>query len=272
MPFRSDLALEVADSVLIEQAPISGISVSKYVKGGFAVSDIKISDRFAAEKIGKPLGRYLTLEVKSTLDESGSLKEDAKVLSSEIKRIIGTPKRVLAVGLGNSQVTPDSLGTSAADRIIATRHLDSQSSELRELFGCSVSVIKPGVMGATGLESLETVRAAIGAVKPDLVVLIDAFACGGVSRMGGCVQISDVGISPGSGVMNSRAEISQATTGVKCIAIGVPTMCDSKETGMMVTPKNIDRLIRHSSKLLAYGINMSLHPELDIDEIELLSE
>lgn len=272
MPQRSDLALEAAQGILTGSEVISGISVSKYLRGGFHISDVKVTSAAAAERLGKPVGRYLTLEAGAALDESVHLKEDAKALSEELGLLVGHPKSVLIAGLGNSHVTPDSLGTATADRIIATRHLESENRELRSLFDCSVSVIKPGVMGSTGMESLETVKAAASVTAPDAIILIDAFACGGVSRMGGCVQISDVGISPGSGVMNSRAEISQTTTGVKCIAIGVATMCDSKETGMMVTPKDIDRLIRHSAKLLAHGINMCLHPKLSFEEIELLSE
>lgn len=272
MPIRSDLALEAADSFISGTKHLDGISLSTYQQGRFKISDVKVSSPAAAKEVGKPIGRYITLESCNTLDCSCSLKEDAMALGCELTSLIGRPKSVLIVGLGNDAVTPDSLGTSVADKIIATRHLETHEQKLRDIFSASVSVIKPGVMGQTGIESCETVKAASDKVKPDLILLIDAFACRAVSRMGSCVQISDSGICPGSGVMNSRAEISEKTTGVKCISLGVPTMCDCKESGMMVTPKNIDKIISHCARLLGYAVNMSLHPKLDINEIELLSE
>ncbi len=272
MPLRSDLTLEAAEEFLQSAPSPKGISMKRYLRGSFQVSDCIISSPAASHKIGKPVGRYITMESGSTLDViSSNLPRDAHALAEELKGLCGRCERVLVVGLGNRAVTPDSLGPLAAGGVLATRHLDGNEG-VGELFDCSVSVISPGVMGKTGLEALETVKAAAKITGAQVMILVDALACSGVSKLGCAVQLCDSGICPGSGVMNSRAEISKRTTGCKCIAIGVPTMADSKELGLMVTPKSIDRIIAHSAKLIAGGINLCLHPGLSLSETQILSE
>lgn len=270
---RSDLALEAADSLLTGEKLPDGVSLKSYVRGAFNITDVKIYGDCAAKKLGKSKGRYLTLETRESFDtHPGDFAKDSLALADELRSMIGNPERVLVVGLGNFDVTPDSLGTRVADRIIATRHIMDNYPELDKMFQANVSVLKTGVMGKTGMESAEAVKATAKAVKPDCIIVCDALACSGVSRLGCAIQLTDTGISPGSGVMNSRKEISKRTVGVPCVAIGVPTMADSKELEMMVTPKNIDKLIHRSSRLIANAINLCLHPELTISEIEVLTE
>lgn len=270
---RSDLALEAADSLLSSDKLPEGVSLKRYVRGAFNVTDVRIFSDCAAESLDKPKGRYLTLETLHSFDtHPGDFAKDSLALADELRSMIGSPKKVLAVGLGNFDVTPDSLGARVADRIIATRHIKENCPELDRMFDASVGVIKTGVMGKTGIESVEMVKAAAELAKPDCIIVCDALACSGVSRLGCAIQLSDTGISPGSGVMNSRKEISKNTVGVPCIAIGVPTMADSKELGMMVTPKNIDRLIFRTSRLISNAVNLCLHPSLTLSEIEVLAE
>ena len=269
MPLRSDLTIESAD-LLLQSSPLpSGVSLKRYLRGSFHISDCVISTPAAAKKIGKPKGRYVTFESKSPLESSQNIYRDCLALSEEIKSLLGSRENILVVGLGNSSVTPDSLGPAVADRVLATRHLNG---ELAKLFDCRVSVLTPGVMGKTGLESQEVIKSAVRVTGSEAVIVIDALACGGVSKMGHAIQLSNTGICPGSGVMNSRREISRNTVGAECIAIGVPTMADSKDLGLMVTPKSIDRIINHTSRLIAGGINLSLHPNLSLSELELLCE
>ncbi len=272
MSMRSDLTLEAADNLLLNQALPKGVSLKRYLRGGFHVSDCVISSPAAAKRLGKPTGRYITFEAKQPLESSASVARDCLALSEELKSLMGNAERVLVVGLGNSAVTPDSLGPLVADKVLATRHLDREGCEAGDIFNRSVSVLSPGVMGKTGLESLEVIKAAAKITQAEAIILVDALACSGVSRLGCAIQMSNTGICPGSGVMNSRAEISKGTTGVRCIAIGVPTMADSKELGLMVTPKNIDRLICHTARLISGGINICLHPNLSLNEIEILTE
>ncbi len=268
MSIRSDLALEAADNFLINHDLPQGVSIRRYLRGSFKVCECVISSPAAAKKIGKPVGRYVTFETEKPMDGSGTNpSRDILSIGEELSRLIGDCRRVLVAGLGNESVTPDSLGPLTASRVIATRHIQSEG-----LFERSVSVLTPGVMGKTGFEALELIRSAAKVSGAEAVLVIDALACSGVSKLGCALQICDSGISPGSGVMNSRAEISKRTLGVKCIALGVPTMADSKELGLMVTPKSIDKLICHTSRLISGGINVCLHPELSISEIEILSE
>lgn len=271
---RSDLALEAADSLFAGGNSPEGVSMKRYIRGAFNVTDVKIFGDSASKSLGKPKGRYLTLETRESFDAyTGDLAKDSLALADELRSmVVGNPESVLVVGLGNFDVTPDSLGSRVADRVIATRHIKENCPELESLFKTNVSVFKAGVMGKTGIESSEAVKAVVDAIKPDCVLVCDALACSGVSRLGCAIQLCDTGISPGSGVMNSRKEISQKTVGVPCIAIGVPTMADSKELGMMVTAKNIDKMILRASRLISNGINLCLHPNMTLSELEVLAE
>jgi spore protease len=240
----------------------------------FNITEVLIQDELCGKRIGKKIGRYITLESKDICKPTDNFENLARELSEELKRFIPDGS-VLISGLGNHDVTPDSLGVTTARSILATRHFreeipeDELLSNLRE-----VSVITAGVLAQTGIESSEIIKALVDKVSPKCVIVIDAFACSNVSRLGTTIQISDSGIHPGSGVNNSRKEISKEVLGIPVIAIGVPTVVDmhtiaenltgnapSKEIpNLMVTPRNVDSMVEYSSKLLSEGISMALHP------------
>ena len=190
---------------------------------------------------------------------------------------------VLVAGLGNPDITPDALGPRTARGVFATRHIDkalAQSlgfSELREV--CAVCF---GVLGQTGMETAEALRGMVGTVHPCAVITVDALASRSLSRLGKTVQLTDTGITPGSGIGNSRARIDRETLGVPVIAVGVPTVVDAatlihdftdgqtpheayaKEAGtMMVTPREVDTLVRRASRFLSLAINCALQPALE---------
>jgi spore protease len=198
---------------------------------------------------------------------------------------------VFVAGLGNSAITPDELGPKTASYTMATRHL---VDALPEHFGSlrRVSVMGTGVMGTTGVESAELISAMADKLRPDAIIAVDALASRRLGRICRTVQISDTGIVPGSGVGNSRAEISKKSLGIPVVAVGVPTVVDAAtlaadliqmadkgkyepedfgEYGqsMIVTPREIDKYIDDISKLLGYGINLALHEGLTIDDVEL---
>lgn len=286
MGIRTDLALESAQAIQSDKAQtISGITQNEYEKAGCIVTQITVESEEAAKKLGKPIGEYTTIEMDAGggLDSfSDDFEQQVELLAEEIRRISPPEGDVLVVGLGNDDITPDALGPLAAKQIFATRHIPKDVAGFEEFAGLrSVSSVAPGVLGQTGIEVAEITKAICKKVVPSVVVAIDALACSDVSRLGRTIQITNTGISPGSGVKNSRKELSQKTLKTSIVAIGVPTVVDmgtiaesisgtqagtEKFSDMMVTPRSIDKLIEHSAKLIAMGINSAYQPDMSIED------
>ena len=279
MQNRTDLALEQAES-------LSGAEgITKTERGtAFRITEIVIDSDEHGAVIGRGKGRYLTLEMQ---DGQSDFQAQAEELAAELGAFI-PEGAVLVTGLGNADITPDALGPETAGKVLATRHLRAELSEndpdtafLRDMR--PVSVLANGVLGQTGIETAELIRALTDTVQPKCVIAVDALACSDLGRLGCTVQISDAGISPGSGVQNRRAELSARTLGIPVIAVGVPTVVDlhtivqqgggempESLPNMMVTPRDIDRLLHHAARLIAAGINGALHPQLSFADLEAL--
>lgn len=272
--FRTDLALESANTVRTDEGLPEGIELNTTAEGGFDITDVRVVSQEAARRISKPAGRYITLEPKLPLYYSPADSLGAsQTISHYLSGLIGSPEKVLVVGLGNTDVTPDSLGPRVSKHIFATRHIPLNAPELSYDGLKSVSSVAPGVMGDTGIEPVELVKPLVETVKPDAVIVIDALACSSPSHLGRTIQLTDTGISPGSGVNNSRAQLSTDILGVPTVAIGVPTIADAGSAGesLAVTSKNIDKLISMSASLISMGINIYLHPGLDPEELRILT-
>ena len=276
---RTDLALESLDAAKISEG------ITRKIRGNaFRITEIEISHDRYGEKIGKKKGRYITLEGSPLSGFSDKFEEMCAEFSQELSQFIPPDGKVLAVGLGNSDITPDALGPQSAAKILATRHLREELGDEDEFLSGlrPVSVLASGVLGQTGIETAELIDSLTEKIQPDAVIAIDALACSDVNHLGKTIQISDAGISPGSGVQNKRRELSRDTLGIPVIAVGVPTVVDmhtivSDYTGklvaptvpnMMVTPRDIDRLTERSAALIAAGVNMALHPQLSFEDIE----
>ena len=201
---------------------------------------------------------------------------------------------ILVVGLGNDHITPDALGPYTVDRLMVTHHMKKHMPEQLDKGIRSVCAIAPGVLGTTGMETVDIVKGVVDELKPDVVIAVDALASRSLSRMGSTIQIANTGISPGAGVGNRRDGLNEHTLGVKVIAVGVPTVVDaatvaidsidmavkSEDTAaikeqlydnmgtLMVTPKNIDLIIERASKTVANGINLALHENMTFSQIE----
>ena len=267
---RTDLALESANTVKSEGQLPRGISADEKKTACFTVTSVEVITEEAAEKIGKPVGRYITLETAARLDmKPEKFEQSVCDLAEEITSLVGDAKSVLVVGLGNEEITPDSLGPRVVSHIFATRHIKENAPELMSEDLGEVCALAPGVMGQTGLEASELVKTVCSAIKPSAVIAVDALACSELSHLGRTVQLTDTGISPGSGVMNARKELSLATLGVPTVAIGVPTIADlgSEKETMMVTPRSIDKLIGCTAQLISSALNLALHRGLSLDEI-----
>ena len=276
---RTDLASEVVQRP--ENASLAGLELNEERICGCRVTAVKINGGEASKVLCKPIGNYLTLELDEYIRRrENSFSDAANALSQLMRRFaeIQNAQSFLVACLGNRAITPDAVGPEVSDSLIVTRHLkQSLPQEFAAL--SSVAVLRTGVLGTTGLESAQSLKALCGLVQPDCVIAVDALASGELDRLCRNVQICDSGIAPGSGVGNDRAELNRGSLGVPVFAVGVPTVIDAaafcaeeSAAGLFVTPRNIDELVRSVSKLVAYGLNLALHPGLSIADVDMLVE
>ncbi len=276
MGINTDLALEAYASDKAESIEGTRVSERFDSRARLKITEIDILTDTAAERLGKPAGKYITLESEEDFSEyCPCLTERRRAVSEAIEKICGKGGMTLFAGLGNRRITPDSLGPLAADRIFATAHIKRLAKELDSSQLGECAAVAAGVMAQTGIESAELIKALCDKIKPSRVIVCDALACSEPSHMGHTIQISGSGISPGSGVENSRAELSQRTLGVPVTAVGVPTvsrlMCDDERFGgLMITPRTVDKLVLFAAELISGGVNMFLHPSLTEEEIASL--
>lgn len=294
---RTDLAVEAAE-LWRESTPgageLPGVESRETLREGYKVTTVKVLDGRGAEALGKPVGSYVTL----SLDGLARREEDAfgravRALAAELRPLLPRDEKApaLVVGLGNRSITPDTIGPKAADHTLVTRHLVDMAPEHFGSFR-PVAALAAGVLGTTGVESGELVRALVDKIRPACVLAVDALASRSLSRVCSTIQIADTGICPGSGVGNARAALNEETLGVKVIAIGVPTVVDAATLtcdvlaeagrgdldpqaldgagdGLIVTPKDIDSRAADLSKVIGYGIDLALHPHLTIEDVDL---
>lgn len=276
MGLDTDLALEsYNDAGKAGKLDGARVSERRDDTAELTVTEIDVLTEEAAERLGKPVGKYITIESEAPFYEySPRFAERCRAVAEAVSSVC-VKGSALFIGLGNRRITPDSIGPLAADRIFATRHIKRLAKELFTDDLTETAVLAAGVMAQTGLESAETAAAVCSAVKPSQVIVCDALACSEPSHMGRTIQISSTGISPGSGVDNSREELSERTLGVPTAAIGIPTvsrLLSGREgfSDLLITPKPIDRLAEQGSALIAAAVNLFLHPGLTAEEISSL--
>lgn len=306
--FRTDLALE-RNEVYKEKNKlneINGVSVNNETINEVEISRIKILNEEGEKILQKPAGTYITLDVKKLkLADEERLSKIAETVADELRKIVGEhvneTEDILVVGLGNLYVTPDALGPKVVPEIEVTRHILEYMPSIMPEDTRPVSAISPGVLGVTGIETMEILKGVVQNVKPKLLIVIDALATRSIDRISSSIQIADTGIVPGAGVENTRKEISKKTLGIPVIAIGIPTVVDlatitnecidifieslqekamsndylnklkendnyeeikkalvPKDYNMIVTPKEIDKLIENMSKIVSSAINMAM--------------
>lgn len=291
---RTDLALEVRESFPEDDVEIKGVILTEDFdkENNIRVSTVVIKDEKGSKAMQKPIGTYITIEAPEINKSDDSYnKPVSDEIAKQLRRLAGDLKKeeVLVVGLGNRDVTPDALGPQVVDNLFITRHLIKEyGNEFKEKNQLgSVSAISPGVMAQTGMETVEIIKGVVKETNPKLLIVIDALASRSVNRVNSTVQLTDTGISPGSGVGNNRKAINAESLGTKVIALGVPTVVDAativadtltsymEKSGfseedidkfiseireqqidnMFVTPKNIDESI----KLISYTVSEALN-------------
>lgn len=304
--FRTDMAVERNDMYKKQNGPIDGVEVQNEEKENIKITRVKITNEEGEKALNKPKGNYITLDIKNikTIDNEQIEKISdnlAEELRNIIKEHISDTEDILIVGLGNLYVTPDALGPKVVPEIEITRHILEYMPKAMPEDTRPVSAISPGVLGTTGIETMEILKGIVENVKPKMLIVIDALATRSIERISSSIQIADTGIVPGAGVNNTRKEISQKTLGIPVIALGIPTVVDlasitndcidlfienlqqkamsndylnklreqdnyeeikealvPKDYNMIVTPKEIDKLIENMSKIVANGINMAM--------------
>lgn len=289
---RTDLAIEANELYQESTGNLSahqGIKAREETAHGFPLQRVEILDKAAEEILGKPQGTYITLTVDPLLArEEDAFVRAVEVLSAEISALLGDLPQgdsVLVVGLGNRAITPDAIGPKVHEYTMVTRHLVDQMpdefGDFRPVFSLAA-----GVLGTTGVESGDLVSAITEKLRPCCVIAVDALASRSLSRVCRTVQLSDTGIAPGSGVGNHRMALNRESLGVPVIAIGVPTVVDAatlcadllntddlpdlgQDADLLVTPKDIDTQISDLSKLIGYAINLALHQNLSITDVDL---
>ena len=314
-PIRTDLALESQERLQEDQADMRGIRVlEERRENGVIVSTVMIETENASVAMGRPKGTYITIEAPEMIEEDAGYHRDISLELAKIMRNLLPGKEIeknlkkglevaaLVVGLGNREVTPDALGPRVVDNLFITRHILNEFGKYafqREDVG-KVSGIVPGVMAQTGMECVEILKGVVKETKPDFLITVDALAARSIRRLGRTIQLTDTGITPGSGIGNHRNAINRKSVGVPVISLGVPTVVDAATivsdamtefisalslsdlqkldererqelarellspqlNGLFVTPKNIDDSIKNLSFLISEGLNIALflHP------------
>lgn len=237
---------------------------------------VRIFSEEGARSIGRPCGRYDTLNTgrMDLLGEdeiSDATEAVARKLCEVMDNLDASPQRILVVGLGNRNLTPDSIGPKTAAEVKPTMHIREFDEEMFDSLECSeIAILCPGVSSETGMDSTEVIRGVCRRVLPDVIIAVDSIATRSAERLGTTVQISDTGIFPGSGIGNSRTALSEDNLGIPIISIGVPTVIDSRifamgeneekipeGEAMLVSPKEIDEITDAAARLIGGAINQA---------------
>lgn len=233
--FRTDLALERRD--IYKKAnnlekEIDGIeSQQKEIDNNLKIERVFITNENGEKAVGKPKGTYVTIDIKNLkIARDEEIQKASDILTEELGKIVDNhitrKDEILVVGLGNVYATPDSLGPKVVNEVDITRHIIKYMPDVLDENTRNVCAIAPGVLGTTGMETLEILKGIVENVKPKLIIVIDSLASRSIERISSSLQISDTGIVPGAGVGNARAELSKNTLGIPVIALGIPTVVE----------------------------------------------
>ena len=298
----------VQDGIRVEQGGDEQVSITR----------VHVISPLGEQNTGKPMVTYVTMDMQAIRERSRDLYEKAcRLLAKELENMIKINDRdtVLVVGLGNWNVTADSLGPRVCSHLMVTRHLHEFLPEEVDDGVRPVCALAPGGLGLTGIEAGHIIKGGVGQINPALVIAVDALASRNMNRVNASVQLANTGIAPGSGIGNKRMAIAQETLGVPVIAIGIPTVVDAAtivsdtidllmegmkqqsppDSGLyrmlssidlnekyqtiinilepysgnlVVTPKDTDEIVEFLSTMVANGINMALHKNIDAKDVD----
>lgn len=285
MDFRTDLAFERC--AMLGSGCLEGVTERDYTKGSTRVHEVTILNDKGAKSLGRPQGRYITVDIEKYISDCQLIDGRADGLIEIISSMLPEGGSILVAGIGNRNLTADSIGPLCADSIFVTRHITGDMAKALGFDSLrSVCAIASGVMGETGIDSSECIKALCNKLNVSCVIAVDALASRSVSRLGSTIQLCDSGIAPGSGVGNSRKELSKSTLGIPVIAIGVPTVItlaaaiedltatklspDSKYAALTVASRDIDIVAQRAAKLIAFAINSAIQTQITPEEMLIL--
>ena len=259
MAYRTDLAVELLEN-LRGRDEFSGVSEREYEREGLHIHEAEVTTERAARLLGKPCGRYLTLSLEAlSRREEEAFPRSVRVLAALIETLLpplDSAAPVLIAGLGSRSITPDAVGPRSADHVIATRHLISRSPEFFASWR-PVSVLAPGVLGQTGVETGEIVRGVLDHVRPRAVIAIDA-----LDRQTLGVPVLSIGVPTVADGGSLAHEIAQQLDGAQCEAL------DDLSQPFIITTRDIDREVADTARLIGYAVNMALQ-HISVEEIDL---
>ncbi|MGO1469832.1 MAG: GPR endopeptidase, partial [Tissierella sp.] len=306
---HTDLAVESREIYKKENnIEVEGVAVKVEEHENYSITLVEVLNDMGSKKIGKPIGKYITIDSSNLDNADEDLKDEISlVLGKVFKSLIKNHKndKVLIIGLGNWDISSDSLGPKVIERILVTRQYFVNFKKESDVSMANVAAVSPGVMGSTGVETFDIVKGIVEKIKPDIVVAIDALSSRKMDRISTTIQLSDIGINPGSGIGNKRKGLNQETLGVPVFALGIPTVVNAatmvndtmdliidsmKETegvgkefyglldslskedkyslinevlspfmgNVIVTPKDIDVIIKDLSVIIANGLNIAI--------------
>lgn len=247
--FRTDLAderREIYRKANNLENEIPGIETEEFEDGkNIKIRKVKVLNEEGANALGKPIGTYVTIDVKNLrIAREEEIQAAAESLSKQLKELIEKyvqkEEDILVVGLGNINVTPDALGPKVIEDIDITRHLLTYAPQYLEKGTRPVSAVSPGVLGTTGIETVEIISGIVDNIKPKLLIVIDSLASKSMARISSTIQLADTGITPGAGVGNTRKELSKETLGIPVLAIGIPTVVEAAT----IAADSVDILIK----------------------------
>ncbi len=294
---RTGLLIETMEAAG-EAAPKAGIKSSTIKLGACTVTTVDITDPKSAKALEREPGRYVTIE----MDKAYNVHDDdfenvTNALADCIKQLAGNSAqgRVLVAGIGNRDITPDSLGPKCVERIVVTRPYEKSAPELIEKGEyANVMAISTNVFGITGIESKELIGGIAKIINPELIIVVDALATSSLNRLCKTIQLSDTPLTPGGGVDNARGKLDFGK-GHKIISIGMPTIIDAMTVvinaldkanadkdsiekaansalepysdSLIAMPTRIDSATDTGAKLIAFAINKALHSDMDTTQI-----
>ena len=271
---RTDLAVELNEAVDKSDSRYSGVIVREHIDkvSLVKVTTLEIINEEGEKLFNRKAGIYITIEAEGLGENNDFYNERViEIISRQIDALIrpciSKNNKLLVVGLGNRNVTADSLGPDVVDKLIINSHIHGEKDEI----SVRLSALSPGVMAQTGIETSSIIKGIADEIDPGVIIVIDALAARNTQRLNKTIQISNRGINPGSGVGNHRTGITSDNIGVPVIAVGVPTVIDAATiigdvtkdyenipkhlSDMYVTPKDIDENIRITAEIIAESIN-----------------
>lgn len=282
---RTDLTLEAAEKLAVggkNLQQLEGVRVIEERHSGYAVTSVTVENEHGCRALGKPKGRYITVDLRPYFQrQENFFSRGVFCIAKQLQQLLPPLENgcVLAAGLGNRAMVCDAVGPFALENLLVTRHMVAEAPQQFADFA-PVAALATGVVGQTGIETLELIAGTVQRIRPAAVIVIDALCACSRHRLCATVQLSDAGLAPGSGVGNHRSAINAETLGVPVVAIGVPTVMAGavlaheltghdavSDRGLFVTPRDVDSRVRELSRLVGYGMTAALQPNLTVEDI-----